>query len=471
MNTNTQTYNDMWQQCLDHLRTRTTEEEFVKWFQPIEPLEFDGQTLRLRVPNASYVYQIEKNYLKFLRPIISQLYGQQTKLFYAVPKPQPQPQPEVDTTGIRRIVAQNDTANIQNYNPIAIPGLKRLKIDPNLNPSLKFSSFIEGDCNRLARSAGMAVAVNPGNSPFNPLYIYGDSGLGKTHVVQAIGHEIGERHPELQVLYVSMNKFQAQFQRAYLSDKKGELNDFIHFYQMVDVLIIDDIQELTGKPGTQNVFFNIFNHLHLSGKQLILTSDKPPVELKDIEERLLTRFKWGLTTQIQTPDYQTKIKIIRAKMGKLGVPISDEVVNFLAENISANVREIEGALSSLVANASFMGRRITTSLAKEILKVYVRLTQKEITIDHIIQTVCRYLNIDAERFNSTERTREIAQARQVAMYLAKQHTKAPLTAIGSAIGGRNHATVLHSCKAVSNLIDTDKQFRHQVEEIEKLVLA
>jgi len=459
----------MWQECLAHLKSRTTEEEFVKWFQPIVPLEFDGTTLRLRVPNASYVYQIEKNYLKFLRPIISQLYGQQTKLFYAVPKPAPVPQPEVDTTEIRRVIIQNDTANIQN--PMTIPGLRRMKIDPNLNPNLRFDSFIEGDCNRLARSAGMAVAVNPGNNPFNPLYIYGDSGLGKTHVVQAIGHEICERHPELQVLYVSMNKFQAQFQRAYLSDKRGELNDFIHFYQMIDVLIIDDIQELTGKPGTQNVFFNIFNHLHLSGKQLILTSDKPPVELKDIEERLLTRFKWGLTTQIQTPDYQTKIKIIRAKVEKLNVTISDEVVNFLAENISANVREIEGALSSLVANASFMGRRITTSLAKEILKVYVQLTQKEITIDHIIDVVCNYLNLDHDRFNSTERTREIAQARQIAMYLAKQHTKAPLTAIGTAIGGRNHATVLHSCKAISNLIETDKAFRHQLEEIERLVLA
>lgn len=469
MTPNTQTYNDMWQECLAHLKTQTTEEEFVKWFQPIVPLEFSDRKLRLRVPNMSFIYQIEKNYLKFLRPIISQLYGPQTKLFYAVPKPAPQPQPEIDTTEIRRVIVQNDTANIQN--PLTIPGLRRMKIDPNLSPNLKFSSFIEGDCNRLARSAGMAVAINPGNNPFNPLYIYGDSGLGKTHVVQAIGHEICERHPELQVLYVSMNKFQAQFQRAYLSDKKGELNDFIHFYQMIDVLIIDDIQELTGKPGTQNVFFNIFNHLHLSGKQLILTSDKPPVELKDIEERLLTRFKWGLTTQIQTPDYQTKVKIIRAKVEKLNVPISDEVVNFLAENISANVREIEGALSSLVANASFMGRRITTSLAKEILKVYVQLTQKEITIDRIIDVVCDYLNLDHNRFNSTERTREIAQARQIAMYLAKQHTKAPLTAIGSAIGGRNHATVLHSCKAISNLIETDKTFRHQVEEIERLVLA
>ncbi len=469
MISNTQTYNEMWQQCLAHLRTQTTEEEFSKWFEPIVPLEFDGTTLRLRVPNASYVYQIEKNYLKFLRPIISQLYGLQTKLFYAVPKPVPAPQPEVDTTEIRRAIVQNDTTNIQN--PLTIPGLRRLKIDPNLSPGLRFSNYIEGNCNRLARSAGMAIAINPGNNPFNPLYIYGDSGLGKTHVVQAIGHEICERHPELQVLYVSMNKFQAQFQRAYLSDKKGELNDFIHFYQMIDVLIIDDIQELTGKPGTQNVFFNIFNHLHLSGKQLILTSDKPPVELKDIEERLLTRFKWGLTTQIQTPDYQTKIKIIKAKVDKLNVPISEEVVAFLAENISANVREIEGALSSLVANASFMGRRITTSLAKEILKVYVQLTQKEITIDHIIDVVCEHQNIDRTRLNSTERTRDVAQSRQIAMYLAKLHTKAPLTAIGSAIGGRNHATVLHSCKAITNLIETDKNFRRQVEEIQRLVLS
>lgn len=471
MNTQTQTYEDMWQECLARLREHTSDEEFSKWFEPIVPLEFDGLTLRLRVPNANYVKQIDRNYIKFLRPIISHIYGQQTKLFYAIPKAQIKPDVEVDTTGIRKIVNQTDTANIQNYNPLTIPGLRRVKIDPNLNPGLKFSSFIEGDCNRLARSAGMAVAINPGNNPFNPLYIYGDSGLGKTHVVQAIGHEIIERHPELQVLYVSMNKFQAQFQRAYLSEKKGELNDFINFYQMVDVLIIDDIQELTGKPGTQNVFFNIFNHLHLTGKQLILTSDKPPVELKDIEERLITRFKWGLTTQIQTPDYQTKVKIIRAKMEKLSIPISDDVVNYLAENISANIREIEGAISSLVANTTFMGRKITTSLAKDILKVYVQMNQKEITIEHIIDVVCSYMDIDRERFKSSERTREIAQARQVAMYLAKQHTKAPLAAIGAAIGGRNHATVLHSCKAVTNLMETDKQLRHQVEEIEKLVIA
>ena len=466
---NTQTYSDMWQNCLDRIKAQTSEEEFVKWFQPIVPLEFDGTNLRLRVPNESYVHQIEKNYIPFLRSIISQLYGQQTRLHYAVPRSTPPAVPvtaDADTTAISRFNTQTNTANIKN--PFVIPGLKKIIIDPQLNPGLTFATFIEGECNRLARSAGMSVAVNPGNNPFNPLYIYGDSGLGKTHIVQAIGHEVRQRHPELQVLYVSMNKFQAQFQTAY---KNGEIPDFIHFYQMIDVLIIDDIQELTGKTGTQNAFFNIFNHLQLAGKQLILTSDKPPVELKDIEQRLLTRFKWGLSAQLNTPDYDTKLKIIRVKAQKFGAQISDDVVAYLADNISANVREIEGALSSLVANASFLGRKITTSLAKEILKVYVQLYQKEITLDHIIEVVCEYLNLDFARFNSTERTREIAQARQIAMYLAKQHTKAPLTTIGAAIGGRNHATVLHSCKAVSNLIETDKAFRRQVEEIEKKVLA
>ncbi|HIW64623.1 MAG TPA: chromosomal replication initiator protein DnaA [Candidatus Alistipes intestinipullorum] len=466
---NQQAYGDMWQNCLDRIKAQTSEEEFRKWFQPIVPLEFDGTTLRLKVPNESYVRQIEKNYIPFLKPIISQLYGQQTRLHYAVPRTTTQPvavAADADTTAISRFSTQTNTANIKN--PFVIPGLKKIIIDAQLNPNLTFATFIEGECNRLARSAGMSVAVDPGNTPFNPLYIYGDSGLGKTHIVQSIGHEVQSRHPELQVLYVSMNKFQAQFQTAY---KNGEIPDFIHFYQMIDVLIIDDIQELTGKPGTQNAFFNIFNHLQLAGKQLVLTSDKPPVELKDIEQRLLTRFKWGLSARLDTPDYETKLKIIRAKAQKLGADISDEVVVYLADNISANVREIEGALSSLVANAKFLGRKITTSLAKEILKVYVKLYQKEITIEHIIQVVCDYLNLDFARFNSSERTREIAQARQIAMYLAKQHTKAPLTTIGSAIGGRNHATVLHSCKAVSNLMETDKAFRRQVEEIEKRVLA
>ena len=396
------------------------------------------------------------------------MFGKQTRLYYAIPNSEEKATTaaNVDMTPISQVVAQTDTQNLPK-NPFIIPGLKKLSIDPQLNARYTFSTHVEGECNRLARSAGKTVALTPGSSPFNPLYIYGASGLGKTHIVQAIGHEVRQRHPELYVLYVSMNKFQAQYQTA---TKNGEIPDFIHFYQMIDVLIIDDIQELTGKTGTQNAFFNIFNHLQLAGKQLILTSDKPPVELKDIEQRLLTRFKWGLSAQIDTPDYPTKLKIIRSKAEQMGINLSEEVVNYLSDSISANIREIEGALVSLKANSQYLNRRISTSLAKDVLKAYVHVSQKEISVNRITEIVCEYYEIDEKDFSSTKRTRDVAQARQVAMFLAKQHTKAPLTVIGSSIGGRNHATVLHSCKAVADMMDTDKAFKAQIEEIEKIVL-
>lgn len=463
---NSQTYNEVWQKCLGLIKEQTPHDEFAKWFEPIQPLSFDGTNLRLKVPNGSYVTHIEENYLPIFKKVITELYGNQTHLFYAIPSSEEKTplSSNADMTPISRVITQTDTVNIQN--PFTIPGIKRVKIDPQLSAKYTFATHIEGECNRLARSAGMTVALSPGSTPFNPLYIYGGSGLGKTHIVQAIGHEVRERHPELQVLYVSTNKFQAQFQTAY---KNGEINDFIRFYQMVDVLIIDDIQELTGKAGTQNAFFNIFNHLQLAGKQIILTSDKPPVELKDIEQRLLTRFKWGLSASIDIPDQQTKVKIIRSKASSIGINLAEDVINYLAENISANIREIEGALLSLKANATYMNRRISTSLAKEVLKAYVHISQKEISVNRITEIVCEYFEIDQKDFNSTKRTREVAQARQVAMYLAKQHTKLPLAAIGSAIGGRNHATVLHSCKSVTNLIETDKVFKSQIEELEKLV--
>ena len=464
-------YKDAWQNCLSQLKSQTSAEEFAKWFLPIIPLEFDGSRLRLRVPSKSFVEKIESHYINMLRPLIAESFGCQTRLCYAVPKSEQQVIQSATDSAVQAIPTRIDPANIQNPGLI-IPGIVQKttpRFDPQLNKNYTFSTFIEGECNRLVRSASMSVAINPGSStPFNPLYIYGDSGLGKTHVAQAIGNEISLRHPELQVLYVAMSKFQSQFQAATI---EKNIPNFIHFYQGVDVLILDDIQELSGKPGTQNAFFNIFNHLQMSGKQLVLISDKPPVELKDIEERLLTRFKWGLSAQIHIPDFQTKIKIIKAKAARLGADIPEDVINYLADNISANIREIEGAISSLVANTSFMGRKITISLAKDILKGYISLYQKEITIEHIINTVCRHLGVDKERLNSSERTREVALARQLAMYLAKQLTKYPLTAIGSAIGGRNHATVLHSCKTVSNLMDTDKSFRLQVEELEKLVSA
>lgn len=469
---NAATYNDMWQDCLARIRKQTSDEEFAKWFQPIVPIGFDGQTLRLRLPSEECVYHIEHNYIPSLRPIIYELFGDKTRLRYSVPQagqaaPQGYTPTEATTKPMAQAVAQNDTAKIKN--PFIIPGIKKLVIDSQLNPNYTFETFVEGECNRLVRSVGLAVAIEPGKNAYNPLYIFGDSGLGKTHLAQAIGMEIKQRHPELQVLYVSMNKFQAQYTTAVLNK---EPNDFINFYQMVDVLIIDDIQELSGNKGsTQNAFFNIFNHLHLTGKQLILTSDKRPSELSDINDRLLTRFKWGLAAELTQPDYQTKVKIIRNKAERLGAQIPDEVVAYFAENINANIREIEGALSALVANSAFLNRKITISLAKEVLKMYVKICPKEITIDQVRKIVCEQLDIDEAAFDSPKRTREIAQARQIAMYLCKQHTKASLSAIGTAIGGKNHATVLHACKAVTNLMETDKAFAQTVEEIERIVLA
>ncbi len=461
-----QTYTKVWQECLSLIQSQTTEEEFVKWFKPIVPLKFDGNNLRLGVPNRNYVEQLEGKYIPVLRPVIEKYYGRQTRLFYAVPKSGETATTNADLTAIKQYSNQTSTNNIKN--PFVIPGIKKINIDPNLNAIYTFDNFVEGECNRLSRSAGMAVSENPGSTPFNPLYIYGNSGLGKTHIVQAIGHQVRSLRPELTVLYVSMNKFQAQFQTAY---KNGEIPDFIHFYQTIDVLIIDDIQELTGKTGTQNAFFNIFNHLQLSGKQIILTSDKAPVELKDIEQRLLTRFKWGFATQVNLPDYETKVKIIRKKAQRQNAIIPDDVIDFLANNISANVREIEGALSSLIANASFLNRKITVSLAKEILKIYVKINKREISIESIVDIVSENTSISIDAINSKARTRDVAQARQIAMYLAKKHTKSPLATIGSTIGGRNHATVLHACKTVGNLMDTDKMFSRKISDLEKIILG
>ena len=469
---NAQTYSDVWKSCLAQIREQTSEEEFVKWFQPIVPLGYDGKTLRLRLPSEDCVFHIERNYIPSLRPIIYAHFGNNTSLRYSVPVIEQTPQEqqkaaEAATQQMGKVVAQGDTSKIKN--PFVIPGIRKLEIPSQLNPNYTFDTFVEGDCNRLVRSVGLAVAVEPGKNTYNPLYIFGDPGLGKTHIAQAIGMEIKQRHPELQVLYVSMNKFQAQYTTAVLNK---EPNDFINFYQMVDVLIIDDIQELSGNKGsTQNAFFNIFNHLHLTGKQLILTSDKRPSELSDINERLLTRFKWGLAAELKQPDFETKVKIIHNKAEKLGAEIPEEVVTYFAENINANIREIEGALSALVANASFLKRKITITLAKEVLKMYVKISPKEVTIEQIRKIVCDYLNIDEEVFDSPKRTRDVAQARQIAMYLCKQHTKSPLSTIGAAIGGKNHATVLHACKAVTNLMETDKAFLQIVEDIDRLVQA
>ena len=296
------------------------------------------------------------------------------------------------------------------------------------------------------------------------MLIYGDSGLGKTHLAQAIGIEVKEKFNDKTVLYVNANKFQTQFVDSIRNNNK---NDFLHFYQMIDVLIIDDVHEFAGKEKTQDTFFHIFNHLHQSGKQLILTSDKPPVELQGMEQRLLSRFKWGLSADLQAPDFETRIAILSKKIYNDGIDIPEEVVEYIATHITDNIRELEGALISLLAQSTLNKKEITLDLTKEMIDKLIKNTKREISIDYIQKIVCSYFNIGVDQLQSRTRKREIVQARQVAMFFSKSLTKSSLATIGSQIGGKDHATVLHACKTVNNLIETDKRFRLQIDEIEK----
>jgi chromosomal replication initiator protein len=339
-------------------------------------------------------------------------------------------------------------------------------VDSQLNPNYSFENYIEGDCNRLARSAGYAVASKPGGTSFNPLLIYGNTSLGKTHLANAIGIEIKRNHPNKTVLYVTADKFTNQFID---SVRNSTTNDFIHFYQMIDVLIIDDVQFFAGKDKTQDVFFHIFNHLHQNGSQLVLTSDKSPVELQGMEQRLLSRFKWGLSADLQNPDLETRIAILNQKMYQDGIELPKDVVEYLAYSVTSNIRELEGALLSIIAQSSLNKKAITLDLAKQMIDKFVKSTAREVSIDYIQKVVCDYFNLPLELMKSKTRKREVVQARQIAMYFSKSLTKSSLATIGSHCGGKDHATVLHACRTVNNLIDTDKHFRVYITEIEKKI--
>ena len=351
-------------------------------------------------------------------------------------------------------------------NPFVIPGLKKMQIDPQLNHIYTFDAFIEGDCNRVACRAGKTVAEKPGANSFNPLVIYGGVGLGKTHLAQAIGNEVKRSHPNKVVLYVSSEKFINQFMDH---SRNNAINDFIHFYQLIDVLLIDDVQFFAKAEKSQDAFFAIFNHLHQSGKQLILTSDKPPKDLEGVQERLLSRFRWGLSADLQVPDYDTRIDILERKMKNDGLEMPKEVVKYIAYNINSNVRELEGALISLLAQSSLNRREIDLDLAKKVLRNFVKSSSKEITIETIQRMVCEYFDVSYDKLLQKTRKREIVQARQITMYLAKAFTKNSLKTIGEHFGGRDHTTVIHSCQTVKDLMDTDTVFRENVLELQQKV--
>ncbi len=467
-------FNNVWENCLKIIKDNVPFISYRTWFEPIVPIKLDNDILTIQVPSPFFYEYLEEQYIDILRKTLRKELGVGAKLEYSVVvdnnlstnnKPYTVKLPANQNNNLknRPIAASSFHDDSAIKNPFVIPGIQKLNIDPQLKQDNTFDNFIEGECNRLARSASYAVAQKPGGTAFNPLMLYGNSGLGKTHLAQAIGIEVKERFPEKIVLYVNANKFQTQFSEA---TRNNNRNDFLHFYQMIDVLIIDDVQEFAGKEKTQETFFHIFNHLHQTGKQLILTSDKPPIELKGLEQRLLSRFKWGLTADLQIPDFETRMNILRKKIYKDGIDIPEEVLEYIASHINSNVRELEGALISLLAQATLNRKEINIDLAIKMINKLVKCSVREITIDYISKTVCDYFNLPIDSLGVKTRKRETVQARQIAMYFSKSMTKSSLASIGSQIGGKDHATVLHACRTVANLKDTDKNFKVYLDEIE-----
>jgi chromosomal replication initiator protein len=470
-------FNQVWENCLSVIKDNVSLQSYKTWFEPITPIKLSNQILTIQVPSQFFYEWLEEHYISLLRKTIKKELGNEGKLEYSIimennlhsPKPYTVKIPTTNRQALKNEpvsvpIDVNGEKGIKN--PFIIPGLKKVNIDSQLNPNYSFDNFIEGDCNRLARSAGYAVAKNPGGTAFNPLLIYGGVGLGKTHLAHSIGIEIKNNHPNKTVLYVSSEKFTHQFIDAVRNNNQ---NDFIHFYQMMDVLIIDDVQFFSGKEKTQDVFFHIFNHLHQTGKQLILTSDKAPVELQGMEQRLLSRFKWGLSADLQNPGLETRIAILETKMYNEGLELPKEVVEYLAYSITTNIRELEGALISLLAQSSLNKKAITLELAKQMIDKFVKNTAREVSIDYIQKVVCDYFDLPIELLKSKTRKREVVQARQIAMFFAKKMTKSSLANIGMHCGGKDHATVLHACKTVNNLIDTDKRFRGYITDLEKKI--
>ena len=463
----------VWENCLKIIKDNVPTQSFKTWFEPIKALKLDGSVLTIQVPSLFFYEWLEEHYVNLLRKTIKHELGADARLEYNIVVDNATANSKAQTINIpaspngelkNPSVPIPVTVPSSIRNPFVIPGLKKINIDSQLNSKYSFDNFVEGDCNRLARSAGFAVANKPGGTSFNPLMIYGPTGLGKTHLVHAIGGAIKDRFPEKQVLYVNAEKFTQQFVE---SMKNNTINDFKNFYQLIDVLILDDVHNFAGKEKTQDIFFHIFNELHQTNKQIVLTSDKPPKDLIGVEDRLLSRFKWGLSADLQIPDFETRMAILYKKMQLDGIELPQDVVEYVAHNIDSNMRDLEGAMVSLLAHSTLNKKEIDLPLAKQMLKNFIKNSSKEISIEYIQKLVCEYFEVPVELLKSQTRKREIVQARQISMYLAKSHTKSSLKSIGMHFGGRDHSTVIYACQTVEDLIDTDKKFRAYVADIQK----
>ena len=462
---------DVWNNCLKIIEQIIDPQKFNTWFRPIKPVSMEESTLSVEVPSDFFREYLEGAFLDIIKRTLKRVIGTDAKLVYLVRPVSVEPAMKFPAATVGTPV--NKTVSISTYNPSAnpsafvFPGVQKVQINPRLNPAYCFANLVEGECNKLGISAGYNISRAPGKNPFNPLFLFAGPGLGKTHLLQAIGIEIKEKFPDLLVLYVTGNEFQIQYVDAVMGNK---VTDFLAYYMKIDVLLVDDIQALVGR-SSQNAFFNVFNHLHQNGKQLIFTSDRAPAELQNFEERLLSRFKWGLSVELTRPDYETRLAMLRSRSFREGVDIREEVLEYLAGRIKTNFRELEGALISLVAHATLIRKDINIALAEGITEKIVGEQQSELTIDKVEKTVCEYFNITREALLSKSRKRNIVQARQIAMYLSRNHISGcSLSTIGASLGGKDHATVLHACTTVSDLMSTNRAFRQYVVEIEKMLV-
>lgn len=474
---------DIWKECLEIIRQEITPQSFDTWFKPIVPLGIKQKVLTIQVPSQFFYEWLEDHYLDLLKKAVHFTLGPEGRLEYAikvddVTPPSPSsldqvpngyPVPKQDPSNHHsNFNSLNSQLNVNRPvpNPFVIPGIRKFEVNANLNETYTFDTMVEGDCNRLPRAAGFAVANKPGVTAYNPLFIHSGVGLGKTHLLQAIGNKIKELYPRKAVLYVSSERFINQFVEAV---RKNTVNDFMNFYQMIDVLLVDDIQFFSGKEKTQDNFFHVFNHLRQSGKQIALASDRAPHQMEGMEERLLSRFKWGLSAELKTPDYTTRKLILKSKMSQNGIELQEEVIEYIAHNVTTNIRELEGALISLLAQSSLNRQEVDIELARSMLRNFVDNISREITIDSIQEVVGEHFSIQVDDMKSKTRKRDIVQARQTAMFFAKEMTRHSLKSIGNHFGGRDHSTVIHALQTVSDLIATDKHFKQSVQEIRKRI--
>jgi chromosomal replication initiator protein len=470
-------YVEIWNRCLQIIRPAVGEQSFKTWFDPIRPVRLQQHTLTIQVPSQFFYEWLEENYVNVLkRAIVSEL-GNAAKLEYSIVIDRgdehnqpvtiniPQQKPVAYPNGKQNGNPKVNEAKTTSLNPFELKPMASDLFESNLNAQYTFGNLIKGDCNQLAYNAGLSVACNPGATSFNPLVMYGGVGLGKTHLAQAIGNEVKKNHPRKFVLYVPCDLFITQFVEAL---RQGQVQEFTNYYNQADILIVDDVQFLAGKEKTQEHFFHIFNYLHQASKQIIMTSDCPPRELKGMQERLLSRFKWGLTADVQMPDYHTRMEIIRHKMASQGLEVPEAVVDFLAQNITTSVRDLQGVLISLTARAALTHRELNLALAKEALAHIVKPTEEgevNLGIADVAKVVAEHFHLKPESLNEATRKQEIASARQIAMYFCHRYTKHSLKLVGAHFGGKDHSAVSHASKAVEKKMQSDPTYRGLVEAL------